>query len=62
MIHRTIVWSIGAVLLAGAVFAAEPQMQPGENPSPVRLIRRPVQPLSAMARLGRDIFFDKPEQ
>jgi hypothetical protein len=25
-------------------------------------IRRPVQPLSAMARLGRDIFFDKPEQ
>jgi cytochrome c peroxidase len=58
MHHRTIVWSLGAGLLAGAVFAAEPQTQPGENPTPVHLIRRPVQPLSAMARLGRDIFFD----
>ena len=58
MIHRTIVWSIGAVLLAGAVFAAEPQTQSGVNPNPVHLIRRPVEPLSAMARLGRDIFFD----
>src|SRR5579863_8948329 len=59
MHHRTIVWSLGAGLLAGAVFAAEPQTtQPGENPNPVRLVRRPAQPLSAMARLGRDIFFD----
>jgi cytochrome c peroxidase len=58
MHHRTIVWSLGAGLLAGAVFAAEPQTQPGENPAPVRLIRRQAQPLSAMARLGRDIFFD----
>jgi cytochrome c peroxidase len=58
MHHRTIVWSLGVGLLAGAVFAAEPQTQPGENPNPVRLIRRQAQPLSAMARLGRDIFFD----
>jgi cytochrome c peroxidase len=58
MLHRTIVWSLGAGLLAGAVFAAEPQILPGENPNPAHLIRRPVEPLSAMARLGRDIFFD----
>ncbi|MEI9923775.1 MAG: cytochrome c peroxidase [Bradyrhizobium sp.] len=58
MLHRTIVWSLGAGLLAGAVFAAEPQTLPGENPNPVHLIRRPVEPLSGMARLGRDIFFD----
>jgi cytochrome c peroxidase len=58
MSRRTIVWSLGAGLLAGAVFAAEPQTQPGENPKPIHLIRRKVEPLSAMARLGRDIFFD----
>src|ERR1700722_8697948 len=58
MHYRAIVWSLGAGLLAGAVFAAEPQMQPGENPNPVRLTRPKVQPLSFMARLGRDIFFD----
>ena len=58
MHYRTIVWSLGAGLLAGAVFAAEPPTQPGENPNPVRLVRRAAQPLSAMARLGRDIFFD----
>jgi cytochrome c peroxidase len=58
MLHRTIVWFLGAGLMAGAVFAAEPQTLPGENPNPVHLIRRPVEPLSAMARLGRDIFFD----
>ena len=58
MMHRTIVWSLGAGLLAGAVFAAEPQTQGGENPNPIHLIRRKVEPLSAMARLGRDIFFD----
>jgi cytochrome c peroxidase len=51
-------WFLGAGLLAGAVFAAEPPTQPGENPNPVRLMRRQAQPLSAMARLGRDIFFD----
>jgi cytochrome c peroxidase len=58
MHYRAIVWSLGAGLLAGAVFATEPQMQPGENPNPVRLTRPKVQPLSFMARLGRDIFFD----
>ena len=58
MLHRTIVWLLGAGLMAGAVFAAEPQKSPGENPNPVHLVRHPVQPLSAMARLGRDIFFD----
>jgi cytochrome c peroxidase len=58
MHHRTIVWSLGAGLLAGAVFAAEPQLLPGENPRPVHLIRRPVEPFSAMAKLGKDIFFD----
>lgn len=58
MLRRTIVWSLGAGLLAGAVFATESQTLPGANPKPVHLIRRPVAPLSAMARLGRDIFFD----
>jgi cytochrome c peroxidase len=58
MLHRTIVWSLGAGLLAGAVFAAEPQKLPGENPNPIHLIRRPAAPLSAMAKLGQDIFFD----
>jgi cytochrome c peroxidase len=57
MLHRTFVWFLGAGLLAGAVFAAEPKA-PGENPNPIRLIRRPVAQLSFMATLGRDIFFD----
>ena len=30
----------------------------GENPHPIRLVRPPAAPLSAMARLGRAIFFD----
>ncbi|MGH7115731.1 MAG: cytochrome-c peroxidase [Stellaceae bacterium] len=30
----------------------------GENPRPARLVRPAVAPLSAMARLGRDLFFD----
>jgi cytochrome c peroxidase len=58
MLHRTIVWFLGVGLMAGAVFAAEPQTSPGENPNPIHLIRRPVEPRSAMAKLGRDIFFD----
>jgi cytochrome c peroxidase len=58
MYHRTIVWLLGASLLASGLLAAEPQNLPGTNPNPVRLIRRPAEPLSAMARLGRDIFFD----
>src|ERR1700761_5365131 len=55
MFKRIIACVFGAGLLAGAVFAAE---QPGENPKPVHLIRRPAQPLSSMAKLGKDIFFD----
>jgi len=58
MFNRTIACLFGAGLLAGAVFAAEPQTRPGENPNPVHLVRRPAAPLSAMARLGKDIFFD----
>lgn len=59
MFNRTVVWFLGAGLLAGAVFAAEPKgLPPGENPNPVHLIRPPVQPLSAMAKLGKDLFFD----
>jgi cytochrome c peroxidase len=33
-------------------------IKPGENPNPIHLIRRPVEPPSAMAELGREIFFD----
>ncbi|MGB7120121.1 MAG: cytochrome c peroxidase, partial [Bradyrhizobium sp.] len=58
MLNRTIVWFLGAGLVAGAVFAAEPQTLPGENPHPIHLIRRPVEPFSAMAKLGHDVFFD----
>jgi cytochrome c peroxidase len=58
MYRRTIVWLLGAGLMAGAVFAAEPNGLPGENPHPVHLVRRPIAPLSAMAKLGQDIFFD----
>src|SRR5271169_2555059 len=58
MYRRTFVWLLGAGLMAGAVFAAEPKGLPGENPSPIHLVRRPVAPLSAMAKLGREIFFD----
>jgi cytochrome c peroxidase len=31
----------------------------GINPHPVRLVRRPVLPLSAMAQLGQRVFFDR---
>src|SRR5579863_1498783 len=58
MFRHTIVWLLGAGLLAGAVFASERQGLPGANPNPIHLVRRPVAPFSAMAKLGRDIFFD----
>jgi cytochrome c peroxidase len=59
MQHSRIVWLLGAGLsLAGAVFAAEPRDSAGENPHPIQLIRPPVAPLSAMAQLGRDVFYD----
>jgi cytochrome c peroxidase len=57
--HRSrLLWLLGAGLWAGAVFAAEPQGLPGENPHPIHLVRRPVAPFSAMALLGRQIFYD----
>jgi cytochrome c peroxidase len=58
MHSRTLPWLFSAGLWAGAVFAAEPQGLPGENPHPIHLFRRPVAPLSAMAQLGREVFYD----
>ncbi|GLR85024.1 cytochrome-c peroxidase [Bradyrhizobium iriomotense] len=59
------VWLLGAGLLcmAGAVVATETQgpteANPvGANPNPVQLRRPPVAPLSAMAQLGKEIFYD----
>jgi cytochrome c peroxidase len=64
MNSRTL-WLLGAGLLAlaGAAFAAETQglaeaNPAGTNPNPVRLMRPPVAPLSAMAQLGKEIFYD----
>jgi cytochrome c peroxidase len=48
----------GLLTLASASLAAEPQASLGENPNPVHLIRPRVAPLSAMARLGQQIFYD----
>jgi cytochrome c peroxidase len=55
-----LLWLLGAGLLtlAGATIAAEPQGLPGDNPNPVHLVRPRAAPLSAMAQLGRDIFYD----
>ena len=64
MPSRTL-WLLGAGLLslAGAVFAAETRGQAeatvsGVNPNPVHLYRPQAAPLSAMAQLGKAIFFD----
>jgi cytochrome c peroxidase len=38
--------------------AAGLALERGQNPYPVRLVRPPVAPLSAMAQLGRAVFFD----
>ncbi len=38
--------------------AAPHALLPGENPHPVHLVRPPVAPLSAMAQLGKRIFYD----
>jgi cytochrome c peroxidase len=56
--RRTFAWLLSAGLMAGAVLPAEPQGLTGENPHPIALVRRPAAPLSAMAQLGREIFFD----
>lgn len=53
-------WLLGAGLLcmAGAVSAVETQSQTGANPHPVHLVRSRAAPLSAMAQLGQQIFYD----
>jgi len=63
--HSRTLWLLGAGLLtlAGAVLAVETQglaeaTPPGVNPNPVHLYRPQVAPLSAMAQLGKAIFFD----
>ncbi|MBK3659989.1 c-type cytochrome [Bradyrhizobium diazoefficiens] len=63
--HSRTLWLLGAGLLslAGAVFAVETQglaeaTPSGVNPNPVHLYRPPVAPLSAMALLGKEIFYD----
>ncbi|MGX1320352.1 cytochrome c peroxidase [Bradyrhizobium sp. USDA 377] len=63
--NRRTMWLLGAGLLclAGAVFAAGTEgfaetNQVGVNPNPVRLMRPVIAPLSAMAQLGREIFYD----
>jgi len=48
----------GLLTLAGANLAAQPQDSLGKNPNPVHLVRPRVAPLSAMAQLGRQIFYD----
>lgn len=56
---RHSLWLLGAGLLALAgALAAEPQDFPGENPNPVQLVRPLAAPLSAMAQLGQQIFYD----
>ncbi len=47
----------GALVLL--ITAAAGGVPIGENPHPVRLVRPPITPLSAMAQLGRLVFFDK---
>ncbi|WP_315835455.1 cytochrome-c peroxidase [Bradyrhizobium prioriisuperbiae] len=58
--NSRIVWLLGAGLLcmAGAVSAVEVQELPGANLHPIKLVRPRVAPLSAMAQLGRQIFYD----
>jgi cytochrome c peroxidase len=70
--NRALRWPLGAALfvMAGVLgIAAAPGKAPrlpvarllraqGENPWPIHLVRPPAAPLSAMAQLGRLIFFD----
>lgn len=48
----------GLLTLAGAHLAAQPAGSLGQNPNPVQMVRPRVAPLSAMAQLGRQIFYD----
>jgi cytochrome c peroxidase len=50
---------IAAGALALLITVAASPIPLGENPRPVQLLRPPVAPLSAMAQLGRLVFFDK---
>ena len=45
-------------MLAGIAFAGQARILSGANPHPIHLIRPRAAPLSAMARLGRRIFYD----
>ena len=63
--NSRILWllGVGLLFLAGAVSAVETQGLPdaiaaGANPNPVHLRRPPVAPLSSMALLGKQIFYD----
>lgn len=47
-----------ALAIGGAAAAAGPP-DSGVNPHPVTLVRPPAGPLSAMAQLGRHVFFDR---
>jgi cytochrome c peroxidase len=53
-------WLLGAGLLcmADAVSAVETQGLAGANPNPIHLVRPRAAPLSAMAQLGQQIFYD----
>jgi len=48
----------GLLTLAGATLASELQALTGENPHPIHLVRPRAAQLSAMAQLGRQIFYD----
>lgn len=50
--------SLAALLSAAAFGSFTARPAPGENPHPVRLVRPLVVPLTAVAALGRAIFFD----
>jgi len=57
-VRRTVCASVAGAL--AFIFNARAGAAPvGENPHPVHLVRPPVTPLSAMAQLGRLVFFDK---
>ena len=60
MRRRHILWLLGTglLMLAGATFAGKAQVSPGANPHPIHLVRPRAAPLSAMAQLGRRIFYD----
>jgi cytochrome c peroxidase len=60
MRHCHLSWLLGAglIMLAGIGFPGEGRSLSGTNPHPIHLIRPRAAPLSAMARLGRRIFYD----